>query len=162
VEQVELANLIGTNDMGALTKHMSALRMRDPGPFERSTDAGGVAAIQAKEPRRLVPDPAGFLVVYPDALRCVLVVEHYTTHGVLDCIIEGRTPAAVSSEAIERGLLTRLDHAAYLGRELAVAERSMRTGERYVQDRAPGELVEEAAAEPGCGCATVTACGETK
>ena len=39
--------------------------------------------------------------------------------------------------AIERVLLTRLDHAAYLGRELARAEHALSSGEAYVQDAAP-------------------------
>ena len=39
--------------------------------------------------------------------------------------------------AIERGLLTRLDHAAYLGRELARAEHALSSGETYAQDAAP-------------------------
>jgi tetrahydromethanopterin S-methyltransferase subunit A len=38
---------------------------------------------------------------------------------------------------IDRGLISRLDHAAYLGRELARAEESLRSGEPFVQDAAP-------------------------
>jgi tetrahydromethanopterin S-methyltransferase subunit A len=45
--------------------------------------------------------------------------------------------------------LSRLDHAAYLGRELARAEHSLSTGEPYVQDRAAGEVE---AATASCGC----------
>ena len=56
----------------------------------------------------------------------------------LDSLIEGETPAALYFEAIERGLASRLDHAAYLGRELACAHRSLLMGEPYTQDRAPG------------------------
>jgi len=37
----------------------------------------------------------------------------------LDCVIEGTTPASLYATAIDRGFVTRLDHAAYLGRELA-------------------------------------------
>ncbi len=85
------------------------------------------------------------------------MVEHYTVAAVLDCIIEGASPAAIASEAVERGLLTRLDHAAYLGRELALAERSLKSGERYVQDRAPGQ---PAGARPeACGCEMGNAAG---
>ena len=95
--------------------------------------------VQAIEPQRMVPDVAGFFVVYPDVRHQLLLVEHYTTTGVLDCLIEGRTPAAVYSAANERQLISRLDHAAYLGRELTRAAHSLQTGEAYVQDRAPGD-----------------------
>ena len=111
-----------------------------------------ITTVQARDPGRLIPDPAGFFVIYPDARRQRLVVEHYTVAAVLDCIIEGTSPAAIAAEAIERGLLTRIDHAAYLGRELTLAERSLKSGERYVQDRAPGQP--EPATPRGCGCET--------
>ena len=38
---------------------------------------------------------------------------------------------------IEKGLVSRLDHAAYLGKELARADESLRSGDPYVQDAAP-------------------------
>jgi uncharacterized protein DUF4346 len=55
-----------------------------------------------------------------------------------------------------RNLITRLDHAAYVGCELARTEWSLRTGEPYVQDRALGEVMPQGltsgvTAEP-CGC----------
>jgi tetrahydromethanopterin S-methyltransferase subunit A len=88
----------------------------------------------------MVPDPAGFFVVYPGRLRGRLWVEHYDREGVLACVLEGETPAAIWSAATERRLLSRLDHAAYLGYELARAERCLRKGEPYVQGPAPGTL----------------------
>ena len=62
------------------------------------------------------------------------------TDGLLDCVIEGRGAADVYFPAIERGLVSRLDHAAYLGRELARAEHALKSGERFVQDSAVGGL----------------------
>lgn len=82
------------------------------------------------------------------------MLEHYTNAGVLDCVIEGSSPAALYSQVIERKLISRLDHAAYLGRELARAEQSLKIRERFVQDRAPGAL-EQVAPIPvagSCGC----------
>ena len=73
-------------------------------------------------------------MVYPDARRQRFVAEHYTVTAVLDCIIEGSSPAAITAEAIEGGLLTRLDHAADLDREPALADRSFRLGDRYIPD----------------------------
>ena len=58
--------------------------------------------------------------------------------------------------AIERKLLSRLDHATYLGRELARAERSLLSGEPYVQDRGPGAIAPLPMA-PFCGCAGLAA-----
>lgn len=94
-------------------------------------------------------------MVYPDAPRRRLVLEHYTNAGVLDCVMEGPPPTALHATAIARGLVTRLDHAAYLGMELSRAQRAMETGKPYVQDRAPGALEEPKPALATCGCGTV-------
>jgi tetrahydromethanopterin S-methyltransferase subunit A len=109
--------------------------------------------VQASEPERFTLDKGGYLVIYPDVRRKHLVLEHYTNPGVLDCVIEGKTPAALYSTAIERGLLKRLDHAAYLGRELARAEETLLSGRPYVQDRAPGETTTAENGNASCDCA---------
>ena len=97
-------------------------------------------------------DPAGYFVVYPELRRNALVLEHYTNKGVLDAVLEGRTAGALYQTAIARRLVSRLDHAAYLGRELARAEQSVKDGTMYVQDRAPEP---EQAPASSCGCSGV-------
>jgi len=157
VRQVELVPLIGELDEARIVHAIEACVERGVAPFEEQLpDAIEPETVAASEPRRLVPDPAGFLVVYPDRRQRKLIVEHYTNAGVLDAVIEGATPAAVYSEIIGRSLLSRLDHAAYLGRELARAERSLATGEPYIQDRAAGEA--DTTVE-SCGCVDSSACG---
>jgi tetrahydromethanopterin S-methyltransferase subunit A len=153
LRHVELVDHIGEEAPHRIQAAIEACVARNPGPVTASPVDTAVATVHATEPQRLVPDAAGFFVVYPDVRRQRLVVEHYTTAGVLDCVIEGRTAAAVSSTAIERHLVGRLDHAAYLGRELARAELSLKTGAAYVQDRAPGDVRAEAPDHTsGCGC----------
>jgi dihydropteroate synthase len=49
-------------------------------------------------------------------------------------IIKGKTAESVYSKIVEMGLVTKLDHAAYLGSELAKAEIALRTGKDYIQD----------------------------
>lgn len=153
LRQVELVSLIGEERDTVILDVARMAAASDPRPFDGAPADAGIETVRAAEPQRLSSDPAGFFVVYPDSPKQRLVVEHYTTSGLLDCVIEGSTPAAVAAAAIERSLLGRLDHAAYLGRELARAERSLATGEPYVQDRAPGELV-----VPAEGCGRSEAC----
>ncbi len=148
LRQIELTSLIGEERDPVILDACRVAAESDPRPFAEAPIDGGIKTVQAAEPQHLVYDPAGFFVVYPDARRRQLTLEHYTTGSVLDCVIEGATPAAVAAAAIERNLVGRLDHAAYLGRELARAEQSLLSGEAYVQDRAPGDVSSEA----GCGC----------
>ena len=146
--QVTLVPLVGETNANLIAVEIAKATSRSPGPFQEAPEQTPLPTVQAHEPRRLVSDPAGYLVVYVDRARGCIAVEHYTNQGVLDCVVEGTTPAALYSEIIARGLLSRLDHAAYLGRELARAERSLATGETYVQDRAAGEPEPESP----CGC----------
>lgn len=158
LRQVEPVALIGETREPVILQRVAEAAARDPGPFEGSPVAVPVDVVHAGEPDRLVSDPAGFFVVYPDAVRRRLVVEHYSNAGVLDCVVEGTTPAAVYAEIINRKLLSRLDHAAYLGQELTRADRCLWTGERYVQDRAPGETSRNET--PPCGCTTGADCAQ--
>lgn len=158
VRQVELVPMIGETADEAVLRAVRACASRDPGPSSNGSRSAGLRPLSAVEPRRLVLDPAGYFVVYPDARRGLLVTEHYTNDGVLGTVLEGSSPAAVASTAVERGLLTRLDHAAYLGRELARAEISLQTGAPYVQDAAPGSL-DSLPDVPALPSAPATSCG---
>jgi len=155
LRQVEPLVLIGEEREDVVLQRVADAAARAPGAFEGSPRRVPVEVVLAAEPSRLVQDPMGFFVVYPDAPRQRLVVEHYTNAGVLDCLVEGETPAAVYSEIVARNLMTRLDHAAYLGRELGLAERSLHAGEKYVQDRAAGDMA--SGEEPACDCHSVPA-----
>jgi dihydropteroate synthase-like protein len=49
-------------------------------------------------------------------------------------VIKGETAEAIYTKIVQLGLITRLDHAAYLGNELAKAEIAIKTGKEYIQD----------------------------
>ena len=162
VQQVQLKSLIGEQDVEVLVKHIVALRERDPGVFARAYAEALVQRIHAADPTRLTLDEAGYFVIYPERRTKSLVLEHYTNQGLLDCVMEGGSTGALYTEAIQRYLVTRLDHAAYLGRELARAEQSLVQGTQFVQDAAPGAVLESlknsSQAVNACGC-SVTAEG---
>jgi tetrahydromethanopterin S-methyltransferase subunit A len=69
---------------------------------------------------------------------------------VLNGIVEGTTTAEVYTPAIEHAFVSRLDHAAYLGRELARAEEALRSGEPYVQGGAQERESLRTAGQCGC------------
>ncbi len=141
LNQVELVPLIGEEDEEILIKRIDAVSERNPGTYAQAFVETPVKRIQATDPTRLTLDKAGYFVIYPERRTKKLVVEHYTNQGVLDCMIEGDSTGTLYTEAIERNLVTRLDHAAYLGRELARAEQSLLQGTPFVQDAAPGALL---------------------
>ncbi len=137
LEQVELVSSIGETDLAIIAEQINACVARNPGPYEKYTAQTVVPTIQAPETNKFVQDPAGFFVIYPESRSDCLIAEHYTSTGVLDIIIKGKTPISIYMEAIDRKLVSRLDHAAYLGRELDRAYNALSTGTTYVQDRVP-------------------------
>ncbi|MBX9685244.1 MAG: DUF4346 domain-containing protein [Candidatus Obscuribacterales bacterium] len=150
LEQVELVSSIGLTDIETITDQIRACAARNPGPFEKQIETRKIEVVRAQDAERFVADAAGFFVIYPDEKRGLLIVEHYTPTGVLDCIIEGKAPMAIYMEAIDRQLISRLDHAAYVGRELDRAYNALAAGEPYVQDRVP--YPNEKTQSGGCGC----------
>lgn len=152
-QNVELVNLVGEERTSVISDEIARCASRNPGTASRVAAKNPVEVIFVTEPEPLVLDPAGYFVVYPEPRRQTLVLEHYTNGGVLDDVLESRTAGSLYQAAIRRKLVTRLDHAAYLGRELARGELSLRDGTPYVQDRAPEpERVPTATISNGCGC----------
>ncbi len=49
-------------------------------------------------------------------------------------VLKGETAKAVYDEIIRMGLISRIEHATYLGSELEKAEIASKTGKNYVQD----------------------------
>ena len=148
---VEVVDLVGLDSLPAILDQIRDCAGRHPGSPEPFARKQVVAPTPGYLPDRMVSDPTGYFVVYVDQIRRLLSLEHYRNDGVLDAVIEGRTAPELYIPAVDKGLVSRLDHAAYLGRELARAEQALRSGEPFVQDAAP-----EAPATPtlsvACGC----------
>jgi tetrahydromethanopterin S-methyltransferase subunit A len=139
--RVQVLDLIGETDLKVILETVAIAAANDPGPVhDVISGKSPVPAEPAVEPKRLVVDPKGYFVIYPDSARHLLMLEHYTNNGVLHRVFESPSPTALVATVIEKGLISRLDHAAYLGFELARASDALATGTDFVQDRAPGEL----------------------
>jgi tetrahydromethanopterin S-methyltransferase subunit A len=155
LRQVQLVNMIGEEQVGPIVAAIEDCAERTPCPMSEGVGGHALECTVVSEPLRLSLDPAGYFVVYPDVREERLVLEHYTNQGILDAVLAGKSTGALYAAAIERNLVSRLDHAAYLGRELARAEQSLLVGTPFVQDAAPGQLVAEADRNTyttGCGC----------
>jgi tetrahydromethanopterin S-methyltransferase subunit A len=141
-EQIELVNLIGVTGVSKIVEaaHQAAKKPMAALSFQKSSNsdktASRVERLQARAPKILRLDKAGFFVVLPQAATGLIICEHYENSGRLAHVIEGRQAAVIAATVIEQGLLTQLDHAAYLGRELAKAEFALKTGSDYEQDAA--------------------------
>jgi tetrahydromethanopterin S-methyltransferase subunit A len=143
----EVVDLVGVTDLEAILDAVRRCAERNPGPAPSFAGSRVIEPVAGSIPARMVSDRAGYFVIIPDRTRGLISLEHYANNGVLTTIIDGHTAAELYMTAIDRNLVSRLDHAAYLGRELARAEHALATGRHYVQDAAP-----EREASIHCGC----------
>jgi tetrahydromethanopterin S-methyltransferase subunit A len=148
-EQIELINLTGVTAISKIVKaaHEAAKKPTATLDFRTASSSveitSRVERLQARAPKILRLDKAGFFVVLPQAATGRIICEHYENDGRLAHVIEGREGALIAATVIQQGLVTELDHAAYLGRELAKAEIALKTGSHYEQDAALGSLPSE-------------------
>lgn len=157
---VEVVDLIGETSVPQVLDAAKHCASRNPGPAEPFVGTRSVATVAGYIPQRMISDPAGYFVIFPDCGRGLLMLEHYRNDGVLDTVIEGHTPAELYIPAIEKNLVSGLDHAAYLGKELARAEHALLTGGLFVQDAAPEIESEHPTGPAACGCGS--SCGESR
>lgn len=155
--EIAIVDRVGSENVSEI---LAAIAEVPPATPRRSSGNHGMTPqpITAEPAARLVLDPLGYFVVLPDRARGKILVEHYCNDGVLAHVIEGERAEHLFSTVLARGLVSRLDHAAYLGKELALAEHALKTGEPYVQDRAPEP---SCTASRGCGADARSANGGT-
>ncbi|BCG65921.1 MAG: tetrahydromethanopterin S-methyltransferase subunit A [Methyloprofundus sp.] len=155
LQQVSVVENISVTDIDKIKESIGQLVAKQVGTFDQEImEISPIEIEPVSEPKRLKLDPAGYFVVHPDRNKQLLILEHYTNKGVLTRIFSASTPAALVAKLIEESLLSRLDHAAYLGRELARAEMALLSGDEYVQDRAPGNLLPPEEKDSACGCSS--------
>ena len=148
-EQIDLVNLVGVTAVSEIVEaaHQAARKPTVALNLQRPNAPDEVALhverIRARAPKTLRLDKGGFFIVLPQATTGLIICEHYENSGRLAHVIEGRQAAVIAATVIEEGLVTQLDHAAYLGRELAKAEIALKTGAHYEQDAALGILPSE-------------------
>jgi len=142
--QVQVIDMIGCDAADEIGARIGALSQPVPASCGCHACAPGspvsistVPPIVASEPTAAVKlDKAGYFVIVPRADRGMISVEHYAYDNTLLHTIEGTNARAIYTTIIHNSWVTELSHAAYLGKELAKAELSIRLGFAYVQDGA--------------------------
>jgi len=92
-QTVEIVDMIGETNVAQIMDTAKACAARNPGPAEAFAGTRSVATVAGYLPERMISDSAGYFVVFPDCGRGLLMLEHYRNDGVLDVVIEGRSPA---------------------------------------------------------------------
>ncbi len=91
------------------------------------------ATIIPPEGGDFTPDPAGYFSIFSSYRTGQVIVAYYSNAHQLKGIYAAESSETLCKYLIRQSLVTRLDHAAYLGRELAKAEYCEKTGGNYFQ-----------------------------
>jgi tetrahydromethanopterin S-methyltransferase subunit A len=142
-EQVEPIDMIGCMDIPTIHARVAKLaqtakakpvfEFKYPDNLAKQDEVERVIAA-GTDPQRIKLDKAGYFVI--NIVGDTLLVEHYSYQDKLIRVIEGHDARSIYLTLIRNGWISKLDHAAYLGKELARAEWSIEHGLGFVQDRA--------------------------
>jgi dihydropteroate synthase-like protein len=104
--------------------------------YDKELEKDAQVTMAKEESERATLDPQGMFHIVLDRNTETIVALHFTTDEAEKpkSVVKGKTAEAVYAKIVEMGLVTRFDHAAYLGGELAKAEVALKTGKDYVQD----------------------------
>jgi dihydropteroate synthase-like protein len=121
-------------DLGLALLVLKSKRSREE-PYDPRIERN-VRILTGKKRKAFKADPKGSFRIMIDRSANMLVALHFRSikSREPDVIIKGRSAEEICTTIIESGLVSRLDHAAYLGRELAKAEVALKTGKDYAQD----------------------------
>jgi tetrahydromethanopterin S-methyltransferase subunit A len=81
-----------------------------------------------------VMDPKGYFLIRANTKTRKLELGHCRRNNEIEVLITGETPQEMYFTACQMGLVSRHDHAAYLGKELQKAFTALEMGIDYVQD----------------------------
>jgi dihydropteroate synthase-like protein len=106
-------------------------------PYDKRIETSAKVTLAPDEPEVAVLDSLGMFKISVDRNKGILVAAHYLSGDMNKPanIVKGKNAESIYTKALELGLVSRLDHAAYLGNELAKAEIALKTGKQYVQDK---------------------------
>ena len=142
--QVEIIDMINCEDLPtiltvleevadkAMAEHSADENIREE-VIKPVTSAIEIVTVKEKDPERVRLDKAGYFVIVPK--KDTILVEHYSNTNQLLHILKGADARNIYWAILENQWVTELSHAAYLGKELAKAELSIKLGFKYVQDK---------------------------
>jgi dihydropteroate synthase-like protein len=129
-----------TSDMMFLAKNrrsipkdlgINMVLFKDKRKPEHIIEVIDVPVVDAEENYKFKHDPAGSFKIMVENGQIKAV--HYLKMEP-QIAVKGKTAKAVYDEILKRGLISRMEHATYLGSELERAEIASKTGKNYIQD----------------------------
>lgn len=120
-------------ERGSIPKDLgiNLIILKDKRKVESITENIDVPVIEGAEDYKFTQDPQGSFKIMVE--NGFIKAVHYVNMQP-DQIIKGQTAKSIYDEIIKKGLVSRLEHASYLGAELQKAEIAAILNKNYIQD----------------------------
>lgn len=82
-----------------------------------------------------IKDPKGYFLIRVNKTEKIIELGFCKENNIIDVVIKGKIPQEIYYTAVKKGLLSRTEHAAYLGKELEKAYLALKYNLDYVQDK---------------------------
>lgn len=79
-------------------------------------------------------DPKGYFLIRTDPKKGIIEIGHCMERNIVDTKITGKTATEIFNTIIRENLISSLQHASYLGKELYKAELALKNKMKYIQD----------------------------
>ncbi len=141
--QITVIDLIGETDTKIILNKISEIETDNPGlyngPMYKSKEIPVINAGWDYRKEWTVDEKydENWFVINVDSDKRQITADHYTGYGEETqqcCKIIGDKAEEIAAEIVKRGKVTKLYHAAYLGKELQKAEIALAQGKKYVQE----------------------------
>ncbi len=138
-KRVDFIDMLGCSDARKIATRVgeakAQTRSANAGFVTRTTESGVDRLIVPTDVRHEVrSDKTGHFRIRLEERS--IVTEHFDNKDQLLRIVEGKTARDICVTLIRNGWVSKLEHAAYLGRELARAELALRRDQPFTQDTA--------------------------
>ncbi len=142
-KQVKIVDMTGETGVVKIKQKVAELEKNNPGEFSgHSYESKALEVIEADYD----PDSGwtadekhdeNWFVIKLGREKKIILVEHYTGYGENTrrcCIITGTTPESILGTIVKKGKITKLYHAAYMGKELQKAVIALKKNIPYDQE----------------------------
>ncbi len=136
-KQVKVVDLIGNTNSEKVLLQVNECKKNNVEPFSTSHLIEKPEEIVAfhEAVKGFIPDSLGFFTIFVKDKTGEIIVDHYSNDYILRHVLKGKRAEDICTTIMKLGLVSRLDHAAYLGRELQKAEDALRLGHNYEQEK---------------------------
>ncbi len=116
---------------------ITAFRLKSKEKLPKYSSVGEVIIHVDPTKNEAIMDPNGYFKIYIDEINEKIIVSHFfnaENSNHVNITFMGENAESLYKKILKSKLISQFDHAAYLGKELILAENALKLGLHYIQD----------------------------